>query len=935
MSVINTNIKSLVAQDSLVQVNRRLSTAMERLSTGSRINSAKDDAAGLAISTRMEAQSRGLTMAIKNANDGISLMQTSEGAMDEVTNILQRMRELAVQSVNGTNNAADRSALDAEVQQLKEEIDRIATTTEFNSQKILDGSFKNKILQIGDKAYQTMDISIASVKTSDLGMGQSSVGGDALVGQRINSNVAPAGSAMTAVDAGDILINGQELAAIATTDDLGDIIDNVNTNVDNVVASGFNEVVAKNVGTGVVTASQVTLTVRSFESSAATSIKLSASTSMQEMVDNINAEAGGLVAASLNDDGKLVLSNATGATITVTDTSASGAGFGTTAIQTFTGFLKLENSDGSTLRIERGNAGLASPGTLADLAVLGFREVTMEPTDESYTVSGLSLTSAGVAGGWGKTDLTINGVEIYDEDIATTTFAGKLAAINNYAEETGVFATAVLEKSFSIPTSGFVAGKSLSLNGVIVGTGANAAAFVTNVNLKTTEHGLVASVNGDNIVFSGANVQKMTVEAVSAAYGSTLTSSISTTGAATIGRTVTIKSADIVVGRTLQLSAATSAGTGNFSVVYTIKTGDTKTSVAAGLKEALLQTQSSSSGTVLGGTSTRYLGTRTATTVTLTAAQADLQITAGNYGNARIELTIVDGLSDDVGVYQSRITTGSTTQLTARALTIDSDDVVTGGVYEFRVVSGEAIGPTGASFTVRAVSTNGTGTALATALKAAMHATSGAFHGAVNTFNLNGATSAVGVAVATNTLTIDSTTGYGRASMHFYKVDEVLGAPDTHYGAIRLDSQTNTPISVALGDDSTVAEHGLLEMNVGAADYQVNAPSLGVAFGSSLSGLNIGTAASASKAIGSIDNAIESVSSSRASLGAYQNRLVNTVNNLDNIVTNTEASRSRIQDTDYALETTALAKAQIIQQAATAMLAQANQQPQSVLALLQ
>ena len=99
---------------------------------------------------------------------------------------------------------------------------------------------------------------------------------------------------------------------------------------------------------------------------------------------------------------------------------------------------------------------------------------------------------------------------------------------------------------------------------VIVGTGANAAAFATNVNAKTTEHGLVASVNGDNIVFSGENVQKMTVEAVSAAYGSTLTSSISTTGAATLGRTVTIKSADIVDGRTLQLSAATSAGTGNF-----------------------------------------------------------------------------------------------------------------------------------------------------------------------------------------------------------------------------------------------------------------------------------------------------------------------------------------------------------------------------------
>ena len=144
MSVINTNVKSLVAQDAIMKNNRELSTSMQRLSTGSRINSAKDDAAGLAISTRMDSQVRGLSMAIKNANDGISLLQTAEGAMDEVTGILQRMRELSVQSVNGTNNDADRVALNDEITQLKSEIDRIASTTEFNSQKILDGSFKEK-----------------------------------------------------------------------------------------------------------------------------------------------------------------------------------------------------------------------------------------------------------------------------------------------------------------------------------------------------------------------------------------------------------------------------------------------------------------------------------------------------------------------------------------------------------------------------------------------------------------------------------------------------------------------------------------------------------------------------------------------------------------------------------------------------------------------
>jgi flagellin len=164
MSVINTNVKALTAQKTIQENSRSLTTAMERLSTGKRINSAKDDSAGLAISTRMESQTRGLNMAIRNANDGISLMQTGEGAMNEVTDILQRMRELAVQSVNGTNNDSDRTALNDEVVQLKAEIDRIATTTEFNSQKLLDGSFKGKSLQIGDKADQTLKVDIGSLR---------------------------------------------------------------------------------------------------------------------------------------------------------------------------------------------------------------------------------------------------------------------------------------------------------------------------------------------------------------------------------------------------------------------------------------------------------------------------------------------------------------------------------------------------------------------------------------------------------------------------------------------------------------------------------------------------------------------------------------------------------------------------------------------------
>ena len=169
MSVINTNVKSLIAQDSLRANNNKLSQAMERLSTGSKVNSAKDDAAGLAIGTRMTSQVRGLNMAIKNANDGMNLAQTAEGAMTEVTDMLQRMRELAVQAGNSTNSDADRAAMNEEVNQLKSEINRIAATTQFNGMNIMDGSFQGKKLQIGNNAGQTMEVGVKSVSTASMG----------------------------------------------------------------------------------------------------------------------------------------------------------------------------------------------------------------------------------------------------------------------------------------------------------------------------------------------------------------------------------------------------------------------------------------------------------------------------------------------------------------------------------------------------------------------------------------------------------------------------------------------------------------------------------------------------------------------------------------------------------------------------------------------
>jgi flagellin len=185
--VINTNVMSLNAQRNLSTSGSTLATSLQRLSSGLRINSAKDDAAGLAISSRMTTQINGLNQAVRNANDGISLAQTTESALQEVTNNLQRIRELAVQSANATNSDSDRAALDQEVSQRLAEVNRIATQTSFNGRKVLDGSFGNATFQVGANVGETISVGLAtSVKSADIGNIFSSAG----TGVNVNTVIA-------------------------------------------------------------------------------------------------------------------------------------------------------------------------------------------------------------------------------------------------------------------------------------------------------------------------------------------------------------------------------------------------------------------------------------------------------------------------------------------------------------------------------------------------------------------------------------------------------------------------------------------------------------------------------------------------------------------------------------------------------------------------
>jgi flagellin len=209
---INTNVVSLNAQRNLNMSQSSLATSMQRLSSGLRVNSAKDDAAGLAIAERMNTQVRGLNVAARNANDGISLAQTAEGALGKVGDMLQRMRELAVQSANATNNQTDRDALQAEVAQLKDEIERVATTSAFNGTKLLDGSFTAQSFQIGANSGETIELAaITDARLAGLGT--------LTTAAAVNEASVTGTATFNALADGDLVINGVNIGAVAADTD--------------------------------------------------------------------------------------------------------------------------------------------------------------------------------------------------------------------------------------------------------------------------------------------------------------------------------------------------------------------------------------------------------------------------------------------------------------------------------------------------------------------------------------------------------------------------------------------------------------------------------------------------------------------------------------------------------------------------------------------
>lgn len=473
--VINSNIASINAQRQLMNSGNSLDRATERLSSGNRINSAKDDAAGLAIGNRMTSQVRGLDQAIRNANDGVSLIQTAEGALQESTNILQRMRELSVQSANGIYNNADRDTLNAEAQQLKAELDRIADTTSFNGRTLLDGTLGKTDLQIGSQANQTLSVNIGKFDTGSLG-GSS--------GDLVGSSTTLA--ELQALTAGDLEINDKQ-ATVLTATNAGTINDALKTlngdfNAVGVNVSAVSELKVGAAGSGQLVAGTDVLTITVTDGDGQDqAIKVTGTNNMEQVVSKINEAAGGIVQASLSDEGKLLLTAKNSEAIVLSGTGAAIANVGATGTTTADFSLVLDKAPGNTTGIK------VETGTAADLITAGFDATQTDGSIQGATVAAQALNAG---------DLVINDVAI-GAIAAGADVPGQAAnvveAINKKSSETGVVAYIGGTNAISLKSTN---GDEISVKYGENATAANVTSAVGLLERNATEGaGSVASVD--------------------------------------------------------------------------------------------------------------------------------------------------------------------------------------------------------------------------------------------------------------------------------------------------------------------------------------------------------------------------------------------------------------------------------------------------------
>ena len=835
MTAINTNVKALAAQSSMSNVDRTLQTSMQRLSTGLRINNAKDDAAGLAIANRMTSDIRGFAVAIRNANDGLSMAQTADGALGQITDMLQRMRELAVQAGNGSLNADNRIASQLEVDQLKQQIDNIATQTNFNSINLLDGSAGNIKLQTNVRANQQMTMSIDSAQTKDIGLGsRSSLTSTGFSGV--------AGSLAKNMAAGDLVINGVQIGATADSNDL--------LSVNDKSSSAIAKVAAINAASG---QTGVTATVGNTQA---------AGSAMQVAAATGNLTVNGVSTSKIATVGDAGLDRA--AVVTAINN-----------ISQQTGVRAVDTGD-----INKGVVMIADDGrniTLGYSGSLTNLNTGLGAFATTNTISSIDDTSTVYTAG---DTIQINGV-----DIVTSTAAGDLAGLVtdiNTAAAAATRGTALYGITASAIDGTTSAAKLVlsSSNGnasVTGGTSALVTILASSVQTKETYTGTfqLGSSNGSPISVSSTSNGDLRTAGLTAGTYAANTSVATTTDRAVATDTPDTATTGLLQAGTLRINGtsivAASTADDTSSAAYVAGSTDPIASSAKGASAiAIAAAINKSSGTtgvtataaanVVAGSSFDNTQALSGKNLYVNGVTISLSTLSQNIYTRGDVATLINAQQGQTGVVATDNGRGLTlTAADGRNISLGLDDLV----------SATTVGITGASIGAAADTTGNDGTT---------------------------SRGPIGVSAAS------SATTYARVTLSSDKSFTVEGGSDGNANFALLGFKTGT---------------------FGGVDNGIK-----------VSKIDITSQAGAQVAITALDAALKSVSLNQARLGAFQNRLDQVVSNLTTMNQNMSASRSRVQDADYATETTNLAKSQIISQAATAMLAQANQSSQSVLALL-
>ena len=547
-SIINTNIASMNAQRNLDVSGAGLQTALQRLSSGLRINSAKDDAAGLAISERMTSQIRGLDQATRNANDGISLVQTAEGAVSGMSDNLQRLRELSLQASNATNSAADRQMIQTEVSQLVTEIDRVASMTEFNGMKLLDGSFASKAFQVGANTNQTISVSMDSARTTKLGSTDTA-----------SLTAANNGTAMASAD---LILNGVTVgASLASSDNASTGTAIASSGIAKAAAinavsanSGVTASINKTSAAGAsmaIAAGTGTMVINGVTTSTITLGGVDATTDRVAVINAINAKSGqtGVVAS---DSGL----NASGVTLTALDGRNIVVG-------------ALGSSSGSFIAATVGiTADTTSYGTFTlssakDIVVSGSSSIANAGMSAgSYkTQVAYASTTTGIGAAFAASDFKINGAivgaSLTTSDTASTagnsfSSISKVAAINAVSAQTGVYASVNATKTTGASMTAAAGTGTVVINGVTTDSitvtsdaVASRNAVVSAINAKSGQTGVVATDSGtstNGVTLTSLDGRNIVVGALGSSSGSFIAATVGITAATTYG-TFTLSSA--------------------------------------------------------------------------------------------------------------------------------------------------------------------------------------------------------------------------------------------------------------------------------------------------------------------------------------------------------------------------------------------------------